>query len=187
MKGQAAIESPCWSTAGSMKGQAAMEYLMTYGWALLVIVAVIAVLLIINPFSAPAGCRFDLIGFQCANPLIKADPSGVLLYVQITNSNNNAVKLNKAYCTTDRSTTLPVNAFNDATNISSSDQTVQKQQTVTLSGIKCYKSGTTEQVVLSAGNDFAGKLWLFYNNDEDASTYPNRTVSASITGKATQG
>ena len=58
-RAQAAIESSCCSTAGSLRAQAAMEYLVTYGWALLVIVIVIAVLLYINPFRAPEQCLFD--------------------------------------------------------------------------------------------------------------------------------
>lgn len=34
----------------NLKGQAAMEYLMTYGWAILAIVLVIAALIFLNPF-----------------------------------------------------------------------------------------------------------------------------------------
>jgi len=50
------------------KGQAAMEYLMTYGWAILVILVVIGVLYwmgILNP-KAPEACTFKA-GFSCAS------------------------------------------------------------------------------------------------------------------------
>ena len=45
MRGQAAIEQPCGSAARSLKGQAAIEYLTTYGWAILALVIVLGVLL----------------------------------------------------------------------------------------------------------------------------------------------
>ncbi len=48
-----------------------MEYLMTYGWALLVIVIVIAVLIYINPFRAPEQCVFDQAGFLCQKPILQ--------------------------------------------------------------------------------------------------------------------
>ena len=38
-----------------MKGQAAMEYLMTYGWAILVVIAVIAALYMMGVFRIGAG------------------------------------------------------------------------------------------------------------------------------------
>jgi len=51
LKGQAAIERPS-VTARSMKGQAAIEYIMTYGWAILALVIVLGILFgsgILNP------------------------------------------------------------------------------------------------------------------------------------------
>ena len=50
-----------------------MEYLMTYGWALLVIVIVIAVLLYINPFRAPEQCIFDNAGLYCERPILQVN------------------------------------------------------------------------------------------------------------------
>ncbi len=161
---------------GKMRGQAAMEYLMTYGWALLVIVAVIAVLLIINPFAAPAGCRFDQVGFQCANPLIKTDGT---IYMQITNSNNNLIVLHSVMCTSDKSTSVPSVPDTVLTG------NLARQATLTVN-MSCYKPGTTTPIVLSTGNDFTGKVWLFYNNEEDGATYPERVVSATVTTKVAQ-
>ncbi len=48
---QAAIESRSGATAGSLHGQAAMEYLVTYGWALLALLFVIAFLVSSGAFS----------------------------------------------------------------------------------------------------------------------------------------
>ena len=54
------------------KGQAAMEYLMTYGWALLVIVIVLALLLIIlgGYLQGTPSCTFQEAGFVCNEPVV---------------------------------------------------------------------------------------------------------------------
>jgi hypothetical protein len=61
--GQAAIEWRSGATAGSLRGQAAMEYLVTYGWALLALFIVIALLLSSGAFSissyASQECAFQ--------------------------------------------------------------------------------------------------------------------------------
>jgi hypothetical protein len=66
-KGQAAIMKPLVS-ARSLRGQAAMEYLMTYGWALLVIVLVLGALIylgVLNPGSRLQDTCNLPIGFKC--------------------------------------------------------------------------------------------------------------------------
>ena len=171
----AAIDSLSASARRMAKGQAAMEYLMTYGWALLVIVIVIAILLIINPFSAPQGCRFDQIGFTCNNPLLQDDGK---LFLAVTNGNNNPIVLTKIVCTSDKSPTPP--AYGTAL---ASTVTLQRQESYSLGGEQCLtQSGSA--LSLSAGTDFAGKVWVFYKNEEDDSTYPDRIAVASVTTKA---
>ena len=160
---------------GGKRGQAAMEYLMTYGWALLVIVIVIAILLMINPFSAPQGCRFDSLGFVCGNPVIQADGT---LYLSITNGNNNNVNICGVVCTSDKSPTPP-------TAPTCSNILLPRQAIATLNGVQCKKDNV--DLTLSSGAEFSGKLWLFYRNEEDGSGYPIRTASASVTTKAVAG
>ncbi|MCX8197892.1 MAG: hypothetical protein N3F07_01715 [Candidatus Micrarchaeota archaeon] len=164
---------------GNMRGQAAMEYLMTYGWALLVIVIVIAILLIINPFSAPQGCRFDQLGFTCSNPLI--DTNGKL-FLKITNGNNNAVNIYKIICTQDKSAVpqigtpwaspvfLARNAEMDTGSLSASN------------AIICQKA-SGGAFTSEAGLEFIGKVWVFYKNEEDGANYPYRTASANVVTK----
>lgn len=154
-----------------------MEYLMTYGWALLVIVIVIAILLIINPFSAPQGCRFDQIGFTCNNVLIT---TGGKLYATVINGNNNAISIVKVVCTSDKSATPPTYGAALASAVS-----VGRQGNYSVNDKQCVKPDGSN-VALSSGGEFSGKLWLFYKNDEDPSTYPNRTVSANVVVKASQ-
>ncbi|MBI4399599.1 hypothetical protein HY570_02520 [Candidatus Micrarchaeota archaeon] len=56
------------------KGQAAMEYLMTYGWAILVIILVLALLLYLGVFapSTPEACRGPA-GWTCSRTRLTTD------------------------------------------------------------------------------------------------------------------
>jgi hypothetical protein len=160
-------------------GQAAMEYLMTYGWALLVIVIVIAILLIMNPFSTPQSCRFESVGFGCESPLFSVANSA--LYAKVVNGNNDAIKIFGVACTQSKSSTPP------AYTALGTPVVVSKQDTYTVTALQCTDSSGVPipANTLKQGSEFSGKLWVFYKNNEDASTYPVRSVSATLTTKAT--
>jgi len=64
------------------RGQAALEYLMTYGWALIVIAIVVGVLVFI--VSSPAGPN-------CSS----SDPAKILMRSQALSSSNDATSANK--------------------------------------------------------------------------------------------
>ena len=159
------------------KGQAAMEYLMTYGWALLVIVIVIAILLIMNPFSAPQSCKFDQVGFACDNAVITAANGNLLM--GITNGNNNAINVSGVACTSVKSSTVPANPNNVNPRIIVARQAtfMINSTSPVVAGIKCTGASST------VGADFSGKIWIFYKNVEDGPDYPNRTASANIVTK----
>ncbi|MFH1306815.1 MAG: hypothetical protein ABIH83_04155 [Candidatus Micrarchaeota archaeon] len=75
------------------KAQAAMEYLMTYGWALLAIVIIVAVLMFINPFAAPDTCIFDGYALGCSNQrLVSQDSSSSATNVVYAKISNNQMK-----------------------------------------------------------------------------------------------
>ena len=159
---------------GKSRGQAAMEYLMTYGWALLVIVIVIFILLFINPLKPHEGCRFDTIGFTCTAPLV--DSNGTL-YLSFTNGNSNNIEIHAINCTTDRTTKPPASSDTMSVNL-------QRQEPYSLK-IQCYdaKGGKLQP---SAGSDFTGRLWVFYRNEEDGTNYPMRSTSATVTTTVVQ-
>lgn len=88
----------------SRKGQAAMEYLMTYGWALVLLVAVIAALMATGAFnpsylvSEECTLQPDL---SCGNDLLyKQDASTTVLLVQIDNGLGYDIILKDAKVTT---------------------------------------------------------------------------------------
>ena len=145
-----------------------MEYLMTYGWALLVIVIVIAILLIMNPFSAPQSCKFDQIGFACNNMAVTT--TGALLG-SITNGNNNGIKIIKVECM--KPNTQPSNPTNTGGTV------VARQANYEIpAGITCVGASGAK------GADYSGKIWVYYANDEDnQATYPVRIASANIVTK----
>jgi len=150
------------------KGQAAMEYLMTYGWALLVIVIVIAILLIMNPFSAPQSCKFDQVGFACNNMAVKAT-DGTLLG-SITNGLNNGIKIVKVTC---------VKPSSAADTVASASGTAVARQGIydIPSTVKCINTPT------AVGTEYSAKIFVYYANDDDTSAYPLRVATANIVTK----
>jgi len=73
------------------RGQAALEYLMTYGWALIVIAIVVGVLVFI--VSSPAGdvvCsssspnKVNVKASQITTPVATGDPTGTILLTNLT-------------------------------------------------------------------------------------------------------
>jgi len=159
---------------GKKAGQAAMEYLMTYGWALLVIVIVIAILLIMNPFSAPQSCKFDTVGFGCNN--IAIDSTTGRLLGSVTNGNNNGVKIYQVNCVKS-STAQPAGPAAGATMI----EEIGRQ------GAFAFTDTGNHKIVCEGspakGADYSGKIWVYYKNSEDGSDYPMRSVSANLVTK----
>ncbi|MCX8174957.1 MAG: hypothetical protein N3E51_02015 [Candidatus Micrarchaeota archaeon] len=164
--------------ACGLRGQAAMEYLMTYGWALLVIVIVIAILLIINPFSPPQGCRFDDAAFTCNNPVVSTNGG---IFMQITNGKNNAINIYQIHCTSDKSPNPPKQTSFTLL------KKLERQETYEVSPdgnnpLQCVDAYGV-RLRPSAGSEFSGKVWVFYRNEEDGPSYPYRTVSANVVTK----
>ncbi|MGC8652080.1 MAG: hypothetical protein ACP5UH_02410 [Candidatus Micrarchaeia archaeon] len=58
---------------GNKKGQSAMEYLMTYGWAILIIAIVLAALFSLGVFSSSSFTGTTCValsGYLCSNPIL---------------------------------------------------------------------------------------------------------------------
>ena len=63
------------SWAGGARSQAAMEYLMTYGWSILLIAIVLGVLFILGVFSSVGGAGICISqpGFLCGSPKVSSN------------------------------------------------------------------------------------------------------------------
>ncbi|MBN2477924.1 hypothetical protein JXB01_01400 [Candidatus Micrarchaeota archaeon] len=83
----------------SKKGQAAMEYLMTYGWAILVIVIVLAALYFWLPKGSEV-CLFREPGFLCeGKPQIYMDEGQLNIAVRIDNKLSESIESAALVCT----------------------------------------------------------------------------------------
>ena len=174
-----------------------MEYLMTYGWALLVIVIVIAILLLINPFSAPQGCRFDQLGFTCSNAIVTG--SNGFVYLSVTNGNSNAITVTNVTCVSGTSPTTPPFTTQYTSGVNGAfwyNSLIQPQTTFSLTNYTTGVAGTYTQNVTcrmgynnpavfsgTPGTTFSGLVYIYYKNQQDPPNYPDRVAVATVTTK----
>ena len=171
---------------GYKKGQAAMEYLMTYGWAILIIVVVLAILAFYLPqlIKAPESCLFTSQGFSCneEKPAIYFNESEGVVRVRfrLDNQQGEAVVLKRAVCTT-----MPIGDI-DKEYIEGGDYSdVGGDVDISAGGseiidIPCVdKDG--EGVDLSPGSEFRGAIAIEYNYRDDLAPTA-RTATATLSG-----
>lgn len=169
-----------------MKGQAAMEYLMTYGWALLVIVIVIAILLYLVPMTSPEQCAFSEPGLACNQPtnpvLSSATATDGYVYGKLTNGLSKAIVIKKVLCTASKAMIADTDALvTDITDVTVVPQAQQEISTLTPQ-IRCKKVDGT--MTYAPGEDFSGKLWIWYNYEDEPTSYPLRVATANLVTKA---
>jgi len=171
---------------GGFRGQAAMEYLMTYGWAILVIVIVLSVLLFYLPqfLKAPESCIFAQPGFSCSEkrPAIYLDGDGnVNLAIEVFNSNGKPVEVHKILCTT-----AGVGNADESLATPTTDDT----DTIAAGGSETFDIGCKNKdgnsVQLSAGSNFQGNFIIWYNFQDDVqpdSGKVERQANAVVSGQ----
>jgi len=102
-KGQAAIESCSGTTAGSLKAQAAMEYLVTYGWALLVLFIVVAYLLATGAFASNSFAAQECVlqpDLPCSPYVLYRDGPDTKLQFSLTNGLGFPIRISEINYTT---------------------------------------------------------------------------------------
>lgn len=159
-----------------MRAQAAMEYLTTYGWALLIIFIVIAALVALNPVSTPTACRFDQVGFGCPN-LPTMDTNG-RLYMRVSNMHNNDIVVLGMVCTENKTSTPPAIG-----NMYTGNLARQSYISVNENPYRVVCKRADGSYSYKQGEEFSGRLWMKYKNAEDPASYPPRVTSASISMK----
>ena len=178
----------------NMKGQAAMEYLMTYGWAILAIVLVIAALIFLNPFRAPEVCLFEQAGFTCNEPppQLYADQGGnLMMNARLWNQVGQPIIIKKVLCTSAPGSEVPQAAENEAYAVSG--ETVHTGADFQIGGpeqdiptLSCVDAQGNE-ITSGSGQEFRGKLvvWYSYANDIDPDIM--HQIKANVISKVTQG
>ena len=149
-RGQSAIESPS-ATARQLHGQSAMEFLMTYGWAILIMLVVISILFYLGVFSpetvSPKSCVLPA-GFSCYGYKIA---TGGVLTLQLTQSTGHTVTIEDVRCS---------DADNPSHSNTNNMPTIYSGEKATLPAITCYKSDDTSTPAV--GEYYRGTLVLKY-------------------------
>ncbi len=170
-----------------------MEYLMTYGWAILAIVLVIAALIFLNPFRAPEVCLFEQAGFTCNEPppQLYADQGGFLhMNAKLWNQVGQPIIVKKVLCTSAPGAEVPDDAELKAYTTNYNLQTGADFQVggpdQDIPTLDCVDAGGND-IQSGSGQEFRGKLvvWYSYANDID----PNimHQIKANVISKVTQG
>ena len=168
--------------------QSAMEYLMTYGWAIIVILVVLAALYTIGVFTPGANFGNSCGGnfkFSCGTLVLATNGSLSFVFGQ----NTGAIIYNLAFaCTASKNSTGGPLAGTSpwyyvssngrlSTSYSTSSFSLESGRTLAVSGVYCYdqnsmileqvglhKSGIMEFSGLNVGQRFSGILWVRYTN-----------------------
>jgi hypothetical protein len=180
---------------GRKKGQAVMEYLITYGLALFVILIVLAILVavVLPSLRAPETCQFTQPGFTCnARPhAIVADASDeVNILFQLDNGQGRAITLTGISC----HTTSPGNIRKSDVKDLDPPMLMAAGQSLTFGGadsdlsdeVPCLEepdaSGTRSPTVLSANSNYKGAIAITYRFQNDVPSAPERLAVATVTG-----
>jgi len=136
----------------TVKAQSAIEFLMTYGWAILIVLSVVAVLFytgVFNPSTvAPTMCVLGA-GFACQGYLI--DTAGNLT-IDLGQSTGNSVNITGIACDTSSS----------PTSWKSVSQTIENGRHAVITGVPCKKDGAAPK----AGDYYKGTIFINYTDKE---------------------
>ncbi|MBU0586866.1 hypothetical protein KJ780_05105 [Candidatus Micrarchaeota archaeon] len=165
---------------GKMKGQAAIEYLMNYGWAILILVVVfVALFFVVGPLLGGAEqCTTD-VRFSCNDPLpyVSNDGAGdTEIDVRLYNRQVQAIDIKKVLCTVDSSI--------DVTNAADVNPTIRISSGsgfADFTDIAC-KQGA-DALKLTQGDQFKGTVVFWYTEENAIDPNDLRTLSASVVAK----
>jgi hypothetical protein len=181
--------------------QSAMEYLMTYGWAILIIAVVLGVLFTLNVFSLGSQLGTSCIGqpgYSCSVPAISSN--GVLSFTLGLGTGYNIYNV-VASCISSASTltagTTPFNVIGGtalaangvaigpsvtAITYATSTNSIATSSTVLFSGIQCYSgsSGSTPATPTPIGTPFTGTIWLGYTTTGSGQMYYIKTAAIAV-------
>ncbi|MEM0149119.1 MAG: hypothetical protein QW346_02540 [Candidatus Micrarchaeaceae archaeon] len=152
------------------KLQSAMEYLMTYGWAILVIAVVLGVIFALGLFSPSTFAGTECLlpaGFGCTN--IQLSSAGVMT-ITIVQSMNIPLNVTAVGCNTQQTTADMQPPYSPTSN----QVRMQSGKSYTFN-IQCYSGGATYAQPI--GSLFEGYIAINYTDDVSG-------ISSTIYGKA---
>lgn len=167
------------------KAQAAMEYLITYGWAVLIMLVVVGVLFYLGLFTQNpvATCTFQNAGFSCYSyKLTSNNGSGVGgLIIDLAQGTGHDIKVVGFNCTTNNAFT--VTDFDAATSnvtIPTGSHSMLNGSITNLIPFACYKPDGSKLETPDAQSFYKGKIYIHY---WDLETNMDHKVAGDISGR----
>jgi len=159
------------------KAQSAMEYLMTYGWAILIIAVVLGALFSLGVFSGSSLLGTSCIatpGFLCQNPLLST--SGTL--TATIGQENGYTAYNAFFYVSPQtagvnSAGFPTQAYQCTPQAGASLSALSSGQTVTIS----CPTGLSSPTI---GTSFSGYIWLNYSSTSGGPATISQKVATVI-------
>ncbi|MEW6329420.1 MAG: hypothetical protein AB1468_04845 [Candidatus Micrarchaeota archaeon] len=164
------------------KGQSAMEYLMTYGWAILIIVVVLAALFYMGVFTPAPGesCKFPSGALSCKSLNVWRGAANVQAAMSIANLGGQRITITGARCTQSTSPGAPEDFGLGSTNEVVIEAGADGLIPVTAFALSCRDTNDAVIPITSssarAGSPFRTKIYVLYT-DESGFT---RTAVADI-------
>lgn len=172
------------------KGQAMMEYLMTYGVALVVILIVLAVLVtvVLPTLKPPENCQFSQPGLSCnvKKHAILADTSNNLrLVVQLDNQQNGQISVVGIRCSTAPAANIQktevIPRLTTPIQIPQGGSRALGTTGALVQTINCYNAETGAQMQLAPNSEFKGSLAIVYTSQGDVAGIEKLAV-ATLSG-----
>jgi hypothetical protein len=175
--------------------QSAMEYLMTYGWAILIIAIVLGVLYYLGVFSPSIigpTCVSSSSPYLCQSPSLSAN--GLLSFTlgQSSSVTDYNVGLSCAASSTSQGypySTVGGNVFwypasngviSSTANAISPSLTLLPRQQIPISGLPCYAATGATLGNIAIGTSFTGTLWYNYTSSNTAPSASNQWYTAKF-------
>ncbi len=176
---------------GSKKGQAVMEYLITYGLALFVILIVLAILVsvVLPSLKPPETCQFTQPGFSCSTKqhvLVASADNKVSLLFQLDNQQGKGVNVIDVLCTVKPSGNIQKA---DVTAKGTAGKAMVAGSSITFGGVgadiavpvNCLDDNGNA-LVLAPNSNFKGTLAVIYTYQDDIAGAPQRMATATLAG-----
>ena len=186
------------------RAQSAMEYLMTYGWAILIIAVVLAALFSLNVFNAGAQLGTSCIGqpgYSCSSPSITQNGllsfslglgtgvSATYAWLSCASSANSATPSSMQYYFFDTNGLVILNPNYQGSGLGlnyGSGNNIGSGATLSVQSLPCYPAtGGTTGMLTPIGSGFTGTVWMVFEAPGSTSWTPQFTKIATVSVKST--
>jgi len=149
------------------KAQAAMEYLITYGWAVLIMIVVVGALFYLGIFTSPSisTCSFETSGFTCYEHKLTSNTSGIGgIILDLSQSSQDDIKIIGFNCTASQTwNEVDFDGVKYANvTIASGGHASVYNGTLPYMPLPCYKGDGTMLGQRDVGSYYKGKIYIHY-------------------------